>query len=287
MLTKLRPIEFLYFYRIISWENKITAIRPLGYAFLGYLVAGHWVFLPILINTLAIIGLLMFAYSINDYYDFKNIGERNFLGTKIKEGNIGGKKAFVYCFLPLIFIVPLIFINNFFQVDILSIPLFLTGFLLTFSYLVPIFEFKKRKFLGFFILPLSTSLLFLQSFTLLGEFNLSIFFLTVLIFIFHCYVEILHVLEDSFAKREVQKIGREESIKWLRRIPFISLILSLAFSFYNLIFLVTFIFSFVRLIALKNFRIEDIWRIRRNLFLPQWSLYEFLIYGIFGMFHMF
>lgn len=278
--------ELLYFYRILNWENKISAVRPLGYAFFGYLMAGELIFLPIFINSLAVFGLLIFGYALGDYYDFKKSEEGSFLSSKIIKGELSEKKAFIYCLAPLIFTIPFFFLGKVFPVAKLTIIIFFIGFLILASYSAPPFRIKERKLYGFFIIPLGTTLLFLGSFSLLGNFDLTTFFLIILLFIFQCYIETRHVLEDSLMKEEVKKMSQAKGIKLLKRLPLISLIFSLGFSFYNLAFLITSFFSLIRIIALRNFKIEDVWRIRKNLFLPHWSLYEFLIYGALGIFHL-
>jgi len=279
----LNPKEFLYFYRIVNWENKISGVRPIGYTFLAYLMAGRFEFLPIFLNTLAIFGALTFCYSLNDYFDWKIQKERNFLANKIQQGKLTEREALIYCFFPLIFFLSLFFVDS--KVAIL---LFLIGFLLIVFYSFPPIRFKQRKFWGFVIPPLGVVALFLQGYSVLGTLNLNVLLLTVLIFLFQCYLETFHIIEDSLVKEEIKKISNPKRIlNLLKGLPLSSLIISLGFAFFNPLFLVSSFFSSVRIAALRKFKIEDVRKIRRNIFLPHWSLYEFGIYGILGIFHIF
>lgn len=166
----LKPKEFLYFYRILNWKNKVSGIRPIGYTIFGYLMAGNFYFLVIFLNTIAIFSVLIFCYGINDYFDWKFQREENFLSFVIKKKKIEEKEALVYYFLPLIFLIPLFSVINKY-----SLIIFLIGFFLIFFYSAPPFRFKKTKFFGFILPPLAVSLLFLEGYSVL-EFFLVMFF---------------------------------------------------------------------------------------------------------------
>lgn len=280
----LKPKEFLYFYRIINWENKISGVRPIGYTFFGYLMAGTFSFLPLFLNTLAIFGALIFCYGLNDYFDWKLQKEKNFLSYKLKNKELAKKEALEYYFLPLAFLVPFFFIAS-----ILSLIIFWIGFLLILFYSVKPIRFKKIKFLGFIFPPFAVSLLFLEGYSVLGVFNLNIYLLAILIFIFQCYLEAFHVLEDSKIKEETKKIKNIKNIeKIVKNLPLFSFALSISFSFINPVFLITSLFSMIRFFSLRRIDTKrEINKIRRNVFLPQWSLYEFLIYGIFSLLGLF
>lgn len=280
----LKPKELLYFYRILNWENKISGARPIGYLFLGYLIAGNFDFLLIFLNTFAIFGVLIFCYGMNDYFDWKIQKEKNFLSYKLKKKEITDKEALKYYFLPLAFCIPFFIIAS-----KISLIIFLMGFLFILFYSVRPIRFKKIKFLGFIFPPLAVSLLFLEGYSILGIFNIDVYLLAILIFIFQCYLEAFHVLEDSKIKEETKKIKDVKRIeKIAKTLPFFSFILSIFFSLINPFFLITSFFSIIRFFSLRKVNIKkEINRIRRNIFLPQWSLYEFLFYGILGLLHLF
>ena len=279
----LKPKDFLYFYRILNWENKISGVRPIGYTFFGYLMAGKFEFLPIIFNTSAIFGALTFCYSLNDYFDWKIQKERNFLAAKIQEGKISEKQALIYCFFPLIFLLPIFLIN-----PGISLLIYLIGFSLILFYSLPPIRFKQRKFWGFIVPPLGATAIFLQGYSALSFLNLDIILLAVIIFLFQSYLETFHVFEDSLVKEEIKKIAHPKAIlDLLKRLPLASLIVSLGFALLNPFFFINSFFSLIRFSAVRRFKIENIRKVRRNIFSLHWSLYEFGIYGILGLLHLF
>lgn len=280
-----RVKEFLYFYRVINWGNKVSGVRPIGYTFLGYFMTGVFKPLPIFLNTIAIFGALLFWYSINDYFDWRIQKERNFLATKIEKG-LSEKRVLLYCFLPLLFLFPLIFLidyNNGY-----SPILFFTILLFASFYSSPPLRFKQKKIVGAIIPPLGASILFLQAYCLLRNPSLSIILLATLILIFQSYLETLHIMEDLLYKEEVKKIKDPQKISsLLRNLPLLSFGVSLGFSFVNHWFLITSFFSLIRFAVTRKVSLENIHRIRTNLLSPVWSLYEFGIYGFLGILHLF
>lgn len=280
----LKPKEFLYFYRIINWENKISGVRPIGYTIFGYLMAGTFSFLPLFLNTLAIFGALIFCYGLNDYFDWKLQKEKNFLSYKLKKKELTKKEALEYYFLSLFLFLPFFIITS-----KISLILFLAGFLLILFYSIKPIRFKKIKFLGFIFPPLAVSLLFLEGYSILGALSLNIYLLAILIFIFQCYLETLHVLEDSTIKEETKKIKNARNVEKLaKNLPLVSFAVSLFFSFINPVFLITSFFSMVRFFSIRKINAKrEIIKIRRNVFSLKWSLYEFLIYSILGVLNLF
>lgn len=279
--------SFLYFYRILGWKDKMSGVYPLGYAILGYFIAGQFSFLPLFLNTLAIFLGILFAFSINNYFDWKAQKEKNFLGKIIEEKEISQKKALFFCFLPLI--LGLLIISFSLTKNLISpLPFFLYLILclLVLFYALPPIRLKEKKFIGFFAVPLGSFLIFLESYFIFGELNLGFVFFSVLLFLFVVYSEIFHNLEDSLVKEEVKKISQDKALKLLKILPWASLYTSFAFFLLKPIFLISSVFSLVRLLSLEKFEIKNIRQIRRNNFSFQLSFYEFFIYGILGFFHL-
>lgn len=274
----LRPKEYLYFYRILNWENKISGIRPIGYTLLGFLVAGHFNFLPLLFLSLAELGALMFVYSLNDYFDWKIQKERNFLSSRIKEKKISEKQALFLSFLPAALLFFIVFVGK-----PLPIYLFLIGVLLLFFYSFPPLRFKDKRILGFLIPPLAIFIHFLRAYLVFEVINIDVILLAVLVLFFQGYLETLHVIGDSQIKEEIVKVKPEKALQLLKYFPLASVLLSIIFALFNSIFLISTIFSLVRLKALTKFKIKNIHQIRVNLFSPELSLYEFGIYGVLGL----
>ena len=284
----LKTTELFYFYRIINWQNKISGMRSLGYSVLGYLMAGHLNLPFFFLNSLIIIGWLMLVFSLNDYFDWKVQKEKNFLSSKITKRELSEKQALFYIFLPLLLCLFLIIES---LISWRPIFFFILFSLVVLFYTLPSIRLKRRKILGFLVSPITVSLIFLQSYFIFGRLNLDIIFLTVLIFLFHCYLEVLHALEDSLAPDEITRISSNQALKLLKAAPLISLFISLLFAFYNPIFFISSFFALIRIISLKKFRelvakekltIQNIQSVRRNFLSLQLSLYEFLIYGALG-----
>jgi 4-hydroxybenzoate polyprenyltransferase len=274
----LKLIDFLYFYRILRWKDKTTSTRIVLHSILGYLLAGKFVLSPIFLNTLAVFAGAIFCYSFHDYFDWKLNKNGNFLSAKMKEGKLTEKKALIYCLFPLMFfLISLIFLKN------LQSVLLLLCFLLVILYFLPPFRFREGKILRFIVPPLAELIIFWEGYLIFGHLETAIILFSILMFIFLVFIEIMHNIEHTLSGEEKNKINQNTLLKLFKNHPIISLIISLFFSFYNRIFLITSFFSLVRLMALREFKIEDVKMVRKNLILPQWSLYEFLIYGIIGI----
>jgi len=290
----LKPKEFLYFYRILNWKNKISGIRPIGYTLFAYLMTGllHpklFIFNSIgkifIFNLLAVFGALIFLYSVNDYFDWKLQKEENFLGLKIENKNLKEWQVLIFCFLPLLFLGFLIPVQ---KQSLNSICLFIIFFIIAFFYSLPPVRLKTKKIIGIFIPSTGAALLFLQGYLIFRFITFKIIALSVILFFLQLYFEMLHILEDSFSKKEIKKMKTEDSLKIIKTLPIFTFFLSLAFAiFISPVFLITSFFSIIRFLFLRNFTVDKVKKARRNLFSPRWSLYEFLIYSIFGTLHLF
>jgi len=279
-------IDWLRFYRIRGWKNRVTWIKPTLYSFLAYTMFGikplfvHKYIKLILLNSIVVAGIAMFAYSLNDFFSAKK--EKSFIGEQIRKKNISVSQAHALCFLPLLLITgPLFLLSN-----IKSALLATVLVLFSFVYSSEQFDIKNKKY-GWLVLPLSATLLFLESYFIFAGFlTRNILFLSIIIFLFACYMEVHHIIVDqSFG--EMRVLPRKKAKNLLFVFPCVSIILSIMFSFYNPIFLVTTIFSIVRTFSLRRTREKDLVRIRlsstRPFLSPVYSSYEFLIYGLFGL----
>lgn len=280
--------DTLYFYRLRPWGHKLTSFRALGYTFFGYLMAGRFDGLLIALNTLAILGILTFSFLVNDYYDYKLRGDKNFLAEKIEKGELNGGKLLFYFLLPLILIVPLIFTSQFIKpVPSFALLFLLPGFILTILYSIPFPRLKERRVLAFLSSPISVLFLFLQGYFLFKLPEISILLLSIIIFLFHCYLESLHIIKDTFDPREVKKMELKTALKFAMGFPAMSLVVSILLSPFNPVFLVTVPFALVRMNIVRKIKPENVQKMRANLFSPLLGLYEFGIYGLFGVLHIF
>jgi hypothetical protein len=279
--------DLIYLYRLRPWGEKLSSFRMLGYTIFGYLMVGVINIPIILINTLAVIGVLLSGFLLNDYYDFKIQKENNFLAAKFKDGFLNDKNFFVYLIAPLFLIVPIFLIGRFVEINNIFLFSVFAGLFLIIFYSVPSIRLKERKILGFLTTPLAVSFLFLQAYTIFKAPDLNIILLVVIIFLFQCYLETLHIIKDSKDSAEKMKINLKDVFKFLKIFPLISFFASVLFLFFNPFFIVTAIFSLIRLNEANNIKIKNVQKIRANPFSLVLSLYEFGIYGILGALHLF
>ncbi len=279
--------ELIYLYRLAPWGNKLRSFRMLGYTILGYLMSGSFNLFAILINTLAVFGVLLFGFLINDYYDYKIQKEINFIGFKIKDGSLKKREFFLYLLIPLFLVFPIFFISRFISVSKIFLISIFAGLFLIVFYSIPPLRLKERKIAGFLVSPFAVSFLFLESFSLLKQPGLEIYLFAIIIFLFQCYLETLHSIKDFQDPNEITKVCLKDSLKLLRIFSLASFLASLLLSFVNRFFIITAPFSLLRFKALDNIKLDTVQKTRANVFSPVLSLYEFGFYGLLGLLNIF
>jgi len=273
----MRLIDILFYYRLLNWRDKISCLRPLAYTFLGYAMAAQFELGLAGRNALAVAGILAGSYALNDYFDYVLNGEKNFTSNLIESGQLSGRWVYLLGWLPLVLCIAIPWQK------VTPVILLLVLLILTIIYSLPWIRLKDRKIWGFITPPVCAVIIFLQGYTLFGNFNAKVLMLAILLFLFHLYVEALHQLADYVSDNDKIQMGEEEIFNLLHLFPLLSLISAVIFSFYHLLFLLTVFFSVVRLLALRKFDPAEILRIRKNIFSPLWSIYEFAIYGVLGL----
>jgi len=277
----MKLIDVLFYYRLLNWRDKISCLRPLAYTFLGYALAAQFELGLAVRNTLAVAGILAASYALNDYFDYALNGEKNFTSNLIESGQLSDRQVYLLGWLPLVLCVAIPWQK------VTPVILLLVILILTIIYSLPGIRLKDRKIWGFITPPVCAVIIFLQAYSLFGNFNAKVLMLAILLFLFHLYVEALHQLADYVSDNDKRQMGEEEVIKLLHLFSLLSFFSAVVFSFYNILFLVTVFFSVVRLLALRKFDTAEILRIRKNIFLPIWSIYEFVLYGALAMFGVF
>lgn len=242
--------DLLYFYRLKTWRNKLSCLRFLGYPAIGFALSptiNPW---KAGLDTLAIVGVSMFAYTINDYFDFKRLGEENFLSRWMKQG-ASERKILGTTFLPLSLFPLVILMNS------LSFLTLLTILLLTSAYSAPPLRLKERRG-GALIPPLCAPLLMFQAHVSLSPSpSLEVLLLSPILFLFQSYMECLHILDVK------PRPGR--ILTTLKAIPLGSIFLSAIFSLLNPIFLVTLTSSVIRAWGVRHVGPEtDFLKLRSN-----------------------
>jgi len=278
----LKPEDFLYFYRILDWKTKISSLRPLGYLLFGYLLTHRFELIPLLTNTIAVGGVVISSYSFNDYIDWKTQNEDNYLSRLVKAKKLTNRKALVWSLLPLLLTTGIIFTPSFF-----AQILFVLGTVLAFSYSTPPFSLKGRRLLGLLVAPLSSLILFLQGFFVLGHLSLNLILLFIILILFQFQTDLLHILDDALTNEVVKKLDPQKALFWLKNLPLVSLVLGFIFSLLNYIFLISVGFSLLRYLSFKDFKLSEVKKVRRNLFSPQLSLTEFGLYALLSVLGLF
>jgi len=255
--------ELLLFYRVRGWRGKLSCLRFAVYPILGFCLSPLRP-LPVLADLLAVLGGSMSAYALNDYFDFRLRGERNFSSEMV--GRVGEGGALLLALLPLL-LLPLGLLT--------SLPtalLLLLLLLLTLSYSSPPLRLKERGG-GFLIPPLCAPLLVLQAHLALSPSPSSrVLLLLPLLFLLQLHLEILHLLD---AGREGRWRGA------LRLLPLPHLLLSLLLSLLDPLFLAGALSACVRLLALRGE--PDPSRLRREPWRPGVFAEELAIYGVLGI----
>jgi len=207
----------------------------------------------------------MLSFSLNDYFDFKIENDNNFIKTLIKKGRITKKKAFFLCLVPSSLMIAVFFLNN------ISRILFLIFSLISIFYSVPPFRLKKLSK----SVPsvLCAGILFLQAYSSLRAVGLRAVLMFVLILVFHFMVEQIHRISEG-----------KKGLKLLKALPFIYFLISLLFSAFDKIFLVSSFFALFRIKSLaKISNKSDFKNLRQDLKSELYSLHEFLVYSIMGI----
>lgn len=268
--------DAIRFFRLVDWRHKISCLRFLGYTFFGYAVADARNVFAMACNTAAIAGILACSYALNDYYDFVINGEDSFLASLVRRCVISLRRAFFLCWLPLVLCVGMV------RSGITSTALTILFLFLVIAYSYPPLRLKDKRPWGFLTPPFCAAILFLQAFSLFFPIAMTALVFAALLFIFHLYVESIHQVADAAS----EGAGALEKRRWIILMYLFSaasIIAAIAASFLQPWFLVTAIFSLVRILTLSRTDVAGtIFVIRKGLWSPLWSLYEFAVYAVLG-----
>jgi 4-hydroxybenzoate polyprenyltransferase len=248
----------------------------LAYAVLGYSVAGYYDWLQIIFSLVVLSGIFMVLFALNDFYDFKLEKERNFISEIIRKGLLTPRAALIFAFLPLFLVAGLWGIES-----VWSVYLALAFALIGVLYSLPPLRLKRKA--GWVYSPVCAGLIFLHSFFISGNLNVSIIILLVLAVLLHLYTEVIHKLEESQAEKFVPEEKRAGYLKYLKLIPVLSVFVSLVGMYFNLVFAVAFLFSLVRAIQASRLGIKtDFYKLHRNILSPAYAPYEFAVFILVG-----
>ena len=201
-------------YRLRHGE-KVSALRLLAYVLFGYAVSGLFHPKAYVINTLIVLGGLLFASLLNDYYDYALLGERNAIGNVLLKGQAKKNIVPFLVLIPWLVALGLFFLLLKLPVTNLALLLLWASFLLSFVYAFPPFRLKERKVLGTVTPPLGIFILFFEGLTLLAMPNMFGWMMAVIVFLFAWYLEFLHLVDDSLQRHETIKISTGRAMRSL------------------------------------------------------------------------
>jgi len=265
-----RWVDPLRLYRARGWRGKLPFTRFLGYPLLGMAVGPEGSFLSFpfslyLIDGMAVTGILAFSYALDDYLDWKLEGDLNYLGECLKSGRLTPKH------LPFLIPLPLLLLLPSFLLPLSSLLFLLLFSIIQGVYSVPCPRGSYRERFKFLLSPFLAFLLTLQALLLSGPLSSPLLGLLAVAFLFQCYANSFYSLE---------KRGKGEEGLWL--FPTLSLLLSLSLLPLSPFFLLTTIFSLLRLRKVKKMG-RDFHALRSKLLGSPLFCEEFLGYLLLGL----
>lgn len=263
----------LRFYRVTTWGAKIGWWRAMGYVFLGFLLSERPDLRTAVLDAAGIFAAFMFVFAIDDYFDWRLEDDRNFLRSAVESGQLGRREALLLCLLPLPAALTLM----------ASLPR--DAFVLGLAFLavaglhsIPPVRFKRNQAAGFLSSPLCAGILFLHGFSVGGEPGRGALLMAVLLAAFHAYMDLFHATGYLVQAGDATAARR---LAFLKLSPAAPLLLSLAFSLQDPLFLTSSVSWLVRAAALRRVGLSTDYRaVRQAVFSPVWFLAEFAAYAL-------
>lgn len=271
------------FYRLRQFRTLVPGQRALVYTAFGSAMGGPFQWRLIVANVALIALLFMFFGAYDNYWDWKLMGEQNGTRAVMERRRWPAAAGLLLAFMPWLLILPLAGTMRAWGLSWSSERLIWVLALLGAAYMTPGIRLKSRR-LSFFMAPAWACLLFLQAAFLsgTGRYHLMLFALSGAIFALQCQAELLHRLDDGVATTAAPALRG-----WLYRLPWIALGVSLAAAWRMPLLLNSTVWWLVRLWALRRVNLARLSSLRRQVWHPVWSLYEFGIYAAVGMAHRF
>jgi len=275
-------LDLLRFYRILPWEKKGSWVKLLGYTVLGWALS-HPSSFTVFTDFLAVTGIFMYGFSLNDYFDFLLEGDSNYLGELLRTGGLTCRRALSLILLPLLLLLPSLLLP---LPSLLLLLLFLL--ILTLHSLPPVRTRDMFSGLGYLLLPLGYTLTLFQALLLRGNPLTPHLLLLLIVLVAACQDEMLGLL---LRKEELKGRKRVERLALWLSLPLF--LLSLLFLPLSPFFLLTTVFSLVkgeglRRIARRGFRLREdpLWRRMRplGLSLSTYHLGAYALLGVAGLF---
>ena len=280
MTRVLRALPAIYRFR---HGAKISTLRLVLYALFGSVASGTFHLGLSTLNLVMATTWLLFASVLNDYYDYRLLGEQNALGIAVASGQLRLRRLWLLATIPAAASLSLFGLLWLCPVTRLSLSVWTVVILLGTLYSLPPIRLKERRVFGILTTPVCLFGLFLESFTLLRLPDPRGWLVAGLVFLFVWYLECLHLVDDSLQPHEFKKAGTAQAMAWLRRVALLGLFASLAASVFAPLLLASALAWTLRVRASRRLRVADVSLARRNLWHPIWQLEDFVVYGFWGL----
>jgi hypothetical protein len=273
-------------YRVFTGE-KVSSMRLILYVFLGYALSGKWLPLVFVTNTFIVLGGILFASLLNDFYDYSLLGEKNEAASLVKKRILTKKQLLFMAWCPgllsLVFCVGL----GFMDVSFISLVLLWASFLLCWSYSAPPVRLKERKLLGLITPPIGIFMLFFQAVCLGGFPDSRTLMISILVFVYTWHLDFLHLAEDSTTSHEAQRMDPAFIARATRLTCISGIVLSALFMLLHWIIIVSLVAWILRFMAVRKMSAKKISKERKNIFSGIYRIEEFMIYAVLAVFKMF
>ena len=234
-------------YRFVTRE-KVSSLRLLLYVLLGLALSGTWHPLLFTFDLLFVFGGILFASLLNDYFDYKLLGEKNVIGKLILAGKITEKQIFLRIWLPCILPFSLFFPMLQAGASPIAMTMLSISFFLSLFYCSPPLRLKNKVFFGIITPPIGIYLLFLQAVLLVKMPSFIQWMLCIMVFLFSWYLDFIHLADDSVQKNELAKLSGETALEAAKAIGIFGIICSLIILPFNPIGYAPLIFWVTRMI---------------------------------------
>lgn len=275
-------------YRLRSRHGLVTGQRAVLYTLFGYAIAAQGPVGLLVVNAAVMALVFMFFGAFDNYWDWRLLNEQNGTRDAIERRGFSPAIGLLLTCLPWLLIVPLMALARAWGMSPQSEIVFWLMVFLGVAYMAPGIRLKGRP-LDFFVAPVWACLLFAQGYTLGGRpwAGVSLWIMCGTVFLLQCQAELLHRVDESLPPSHGVAAGPSSKLlRRLRWLPLWSLALSLGAASVRPWVLNTALWSLVRLCAVWRLEAGRVSVIRRQLWHPVWSLYEFAIYALLAWLHL-
>jgi len=277
--------ELLAVYRLRDWKHKVNMVRALLYVVLAYAMAGALWAWPMGCALVMFLLFLMYGGVWNDYWDWSLEGQRNALGTLVHDGALSRRQSLWLTVLPLPVVIVLSVLTSTMAVEPAVGSIFVVLIVLVTVYASPPVRFKVRVPWGFFAAPTVTTLMFLAAWGVVSPWRRLTVAMALSLFLFHCYAECLHVLDDAAIPGETRKLPVAAARRWAEWLPVLSVAYTGVLAWTWPMFTAGVLGGLIRWRTVRSTGADQVQlhRHRTRLWSPLLCLPEFCVYGVAGL----